>query len=69
MGDAQFGIAPATLDSIAKEVKDVVTQNVQVGLVLGGGNLFRGKKLSQAGLGRVTGDQMGMLATVMMPWP
>ncbi len=65
MGDLQFGIDPAVLDKIASDVAELIQMGVEVGLVLGGGNLFRGKALSEAGLGRVTGDHMGMLATVM----
>lgn len=65
MGDAQFGIDPSVLDAMAANIQELVGMGVQVAVVLGGGNLFRGKKLSQAGLGRVTGDHMGMLATVM----
>ncbi|PUT41341.1 UMP kinase [Legionella taurinensis] len=65
MGKAQFGIDPAVLDRIANDVAELVSMGVEVGLVIGGGNLFRGKALSEAGLGRVTGDHMGMLATVM----
>lgn len=65
MGKAQFGIDPAILDKIAKEVAELIHMGVEVGLVIGGGNLFRGKALSEVGLGRVTGDHMGMLATVM----
>lgn len=65
MGKAQFGIDPSVLDKIASDVAELIQMGVEVGLVIGGGNLFRGKALSQAGLGRVTGDHMGMLATVM----
>lgn len=65
MGNAQFGIDPSILDQIANDVSELLQLGVQVGLVIGGGNLFRGKALSEAGLGRVTGDHMGMLATVM----
>ena len=65
MGNASFGIDPSVLDKIANDVAELITMGVEVGLVIGGGNLFRGKALSQAGLGRVTGDHMGMLATVM----
>lgn len=65
MGNAQFGIDPAVLDSIAGDIARLIRMGVQVGVVIGGGNLFRGKALSRAGLGRVTGDHMGMLATVM----
>lgn len=65
MGKSQFGIDPTVLDRIANDVAELIRMGVEVGLVIGGGNLFRGKALSQAGLGRVTGDHMGMLATVM----
>ena len=65
MGDEHFGIDPKVLDRIAREVGELVKLGIQVGMVIGGGNLCRGKSLSQAGLGRVSGDQMGMLATVM----
>ena len=65
IGNAQFGIDPAVLDRIANEVAELIQMGVEVGLVIGGGNLFRGKALSEVGLGRVTGDHMGMLATVM----
>ncbi|MBA3535489.1 MAG: UMP kinase [Tatlockia sp.] len=65
MGKVQFGIDPSILDRIAKDVAELIQMGVEVGLVIGGGNLFRGKALSEAGLGRVTGDHMGMLATVM----
>ncbi len=65
MGSSSSGIDPAVLDRMAKEVSELVAMGVEVGIVIGGGNLFRGKALSEAGLGRVTGDHMGMLATVM----
>ena len=65
MGNTNFGIDPAILDMIAHDVNTLIQMGVEVGLVIGGGNLFRGKALSKAGLGRVTGDHMGMLATVM----
>lgn len=65
MGEEPFGIDPKVLDRIADEVGQLINLKVQVGLVIGGGNLCRGKALSKAGLGRVSGDQMGMLATVM----
>jgi len=65
MGDRDFGIDPKVLDRIAKEISDIHALGVEVGLVVGGGNLFRGATLSEAGLGRVSGDHMGMLATVM----
>lgn len=65
MGTAGFGIDPKVLDKMALEIGQLVGIGVQVGLVIGGGNLFRGAALSEAGLDRVTGDHMGMLATVM----
>ncbi|STX29265.1 uridylate kinase [Legionella beliardensis] len=65
MGNSQFGIDPMVLDRIANEVAELISIGVEVGVVVGGGNLFRGKALSEAGLGRVTGDHMGMLATLM----
>merc|ERR1711916_205268 len=60
-----FGIDPKVLDKMALEIGQLVGIGVQVGLVIGGGNLFRGAALNAAGLDRVTGDHMGMLATVM----
>ncbi|MBS0286324.1 MAG: UMP kinase [Proteobacteria bacterium] len=65
MGDEHFGIDPKVLDRIASDVGELIKLGVEVGMVVGGGNLFRGKSLSKAGLGRISGDQMGMLATVM----
>ena len=65
MGAEDFGIDPKVLDRMALEVGQLVGIGVQVGLVIGGGNLFRGSALSAAGMDRVTGDHMGMLATVM----
>lgn len=65
MGDQQFGIDPGIVDRIAQEVKQLHDVGVQVALVIGGGNIFRGVSLSQQGLDRVTGDHMGMLATVI----
>jgi len=64
-GQESFGIDPRILDRMALEVGQLVGIGVQVGLVVGGGNLFRGAALQAAGLDRVTGDHMGMLATVM----
>jgi uridylate kinase len=65
MGDEGFGIDPKILDRMALEIGQLVGIGVQVGLVIGGGNLFRGAALNAAGMDRVTGDHMGMLATVM----
>ena len=64
-GDAGFGIDPKVLDRMSLEIKQTIELGVQVGMVIGGGNLFRGALLNAAGLERVTGDHMGMLATVM----
>lgn len=65
MGNESFGIDPLVLDRMAWEVKQLVGLGVQVGIVVGGGNLFRGEKLAEVGMNRVAGDHMGMLATVM----
>lgn len=65
MGSESFGIDPKVLDRMALEIGQLVGIGVQVGLVIGGGNLFRGAALQAAGMERVTGDHMGMLATVM----
>lgn len=65
MGDADYGIDPKVVTRIADEVVALIKQDVQVGLVVGGGNIFRGAGLAEAGMDRVTGDQMGMLATVI----
>ena len=65
MGDQAYGIDPKVLNRIAGEVKQILDSGVQVAIVVGGGNIFRGKGLADAGMDRVTGDHMGMLATVM----
>ncbi|MCL5254842.1 MAG: UMP kinase [Gammaproteobacteria bacterium] len=65
MGDEAFGIDAKVLDRMAQEIKEILELGVQVGLVIGGGNLFRGEGLAKAGMNRVVGDHMGMLATVM----
>ncbi|GAA5136560.1 UMP kinase [Thalassotalea piscium] len=65
MGAEGFGIDPSVLDRMAQEIKELIEMGIQVGLVIGGGNLFRGAGLAEAGMNRVVGDQMGMLATVM----
>lgn len=64
-GSEGFGIDPSILDRMALEIKELLNDGVEVGVVLGGGNLFRGAKLAKAGMNRVVGDHMGMLATVM----
>ena len=65
LGIEGVGIDPKVLDQMALEIGQLVGIGVQVGLVVGGGNIFRGAELNAAGLDRVTGDHMGMLATVM----
>ncbi len=65
MGEGDYGIDPQVANRIANEVQDLIKIGVQVGLVIGGGNIFRGAGLAEAGMDRVTGDQMGMLATVI----
>jgi len=65
MGEGAFGIDPKVLSRLAEEVRDLAGAGVQVALVLGGGNIFRGEGLAGGGMDRVTGDHMGMLATVM----
>lgn len=65
MGNSNGAISPKVIDRIASEISEVHRMGVQVGIVIGGGNFFRGAALSQAGLSRLTGDYMGMLATVM----
>ncbi|MEC9376428.1 MAG: UMP kinase [Pseudomonadota bacterium] len=65
MGDEDFGIDPLVLKRLATELKAVKDLGVQIGVVVGGGNIFRGHGLAQAGMDRVTGDHMGMLATVI----
>lgn len=64
-GDVSYGIDPKVINRIADEICAALKLGVEVGIVLGGGNLFRGAELSSEGLERVTGDQMGMLATLM----
>lgn len=64
-GGTGYGIQPAMVDRLATEIKDLVNLGVQVGIVVGGGNFFRGESLAQAGITRITGDHMGMLATIM----
>ncbi len=64
-GDKEYGIDPSVLDKLAKEVLHVHKMGVQICLVIGGGNIFRGLSGSSQGVDRVTGDHMGMLATVI----
>lgn len=65
MGQLDFGISPEVIARMAGEIRDLVNAGVQIGLVIGGGNIFRGAGLAEAGIDRVTGDHMGMLATVI----
>ena len=65
MGNQDYGIDTAMVSRVASEVADVVSQDIQVCLVIGGGNIFRGVSASAVGMERATGDYMGMLATVM----
>lgn len=65
MGEGDFGIDPVIIKRVATEVKEVIDAGVEVGMVIGGGNIFRGAGLAESGIDRVTGDHMGMLATVM----
>ena len=65
MGEHPFGIDPAVIDRVALEVKELIDQNIQVAMVIGGGNIFRGVSLSASGMDRVAADHMGMLATVI----
>lgn len=64
-GDQGFGINPAIIKSIATQVKEIVELGVEVAVVVGGGNIWRGKTGSEMGMDRATADYMGMLATVM----
>jgi uridylate kinase len=65
MGSQDSGIDPDILNRVAEEISELVELGVEVGVVIGAGNIFRGKGLADAGMDRVTGDHMGMLATVM----
>ena len=65
MGNQDYGIDTAMVSRVASEIADVVSQDIQVCLVIGGGNIFRGMSAAAVGMERATGDYMGMLATVM----
>jgi uridylate kinase len=65
LGEEDYGIDPAIIHRIATEISDVVQLGVQIAVVIGGGNIFRGAGLARSGIDRVTGDNMGMLATIM----
>jgi len=65
MGNAEFGIDPEVIVRFAKEIATLSAQGVELGVVIGGGNIFRGAGLAASGMERVSADHMGMLATVM----
>jgi uridylate kinase len=65
MGGGDFGIDPAVMQRVSDEIRELVNAGIQIGLVIGGGNIFRGAGLAQGGFDRVRGDHIGMLATVM----
>ena len=65
MGSVEYGIDPVVIKRLAEEVREVRDLGVQVGMVIGGGNIFRGAGLARTGMDRVTADHMGMLATIM----
>ena len=65
MGDQAYGVDPSTVDFIAREIKEAVSEGVQVAIVIGGGNIFRGVEASMKGIERASADYMGMLATVI----
>jgi len=65
MGDSSYGINPFVVKSFAKEISEVVTSGLQICIVVGGGNIYRGISSAENGMDRTTGDYMGMLATVM----
>ena len=65
LGDEDYGIDPRIIARIASEISEVARSGVEVAVVIGGGNIFRGAGLAESGIDRVTGDHMGMLATVM----
>ena len=65
MGDGDYGIDPNIINGLAKEIIEIQQAGAEVGVVIGGGNIFRGAGLAAGGMDRVTGDHMGMLATVI----
>lgn len=65
MGELDYGIDPGMIARVASEISTLSNEGVQIAIVVGGGNIFRGAGLAEAGMDRVTGDHMGMLATVM----
>lgn len=65
LGGKEFGIDPAVLQRYAEEIAELQKKDIQIGVVIGGGNIYRGIENSSDGVDKVTGDQMGMLATIM----
>ncbi len=65
MGDQEYGISPEIVNHIAQEIRQVVSHGIELAVVVGGGNIFRGVKAAGAGMDRATADYVGMLATVM----
>lgn len=65
MGNAQFGIDPQTLDTFTNQIKEVHELGAEIGIVIGGGNIYRGMQSEATGIDKVSGDHMGMLATVI----
>ena len=65
MGEDLFGINQYTISNVVQEIKEALDLKVQIGIVIGGGNIFRGVALGAAGMDRATADYMGMMATVM----
>ena len=64
-GDQGYGIQPSVLENLASEIADVMTMDVEMAIVIGGGNIFRGLAASASGMERASADYMGMLGTVM----
>ena len=65
LGDREYGIDPKAVLEVAEKIKQVYARGIQVAVVIGGGNIFRGVSAAQNGIDRATADYMGMLATVM----
>lgn len=65
LGTSSFGVDPSVLNAISQSISEIVSLDVEIAVVIGGGNFFRGEELARTGFDRVTCDQMGMLATVM----
>jgi uridylate kinase len=65
MGNNDHGIDPSVLNRVAEEVRELINQDIQVGMVIGGGNILRGASMAEHGMDRVTADHMGMMATII----